>query len=144
MKTAWFLSHRIREAMKSNGLPPLGGSGRIVEIDETVIGKIEGAPNKIFGGRSGFRNVALALVERGGPARTFHVDGVTMATLIPIIRANVHQKSTVMTDEHASYHRLAEDFARHASVITLKMNTFANQCFTVSERQALYYPYQHR
>ncbi len=116
MKTAWFLGHRIREAMKAGNLPPLGGPGQIVEIDETVIGKIEGAPKKIVGGRSGFRNVAFALVERGGSVRTFHVSGVTMAELVPVIRANVHPESTVMTDEHASYQRLGQDFARHQSV----------------------------
>jgi len=61
LKTAWFMSHRIREAMRGGNLFPLGGSGEIVEIDETVIGKTEGAPNKIVGGRSGYRNVAFAL-----------------------------------------------------------------------------------
>jgi transposase-like protein len=116
MKTAWFLSHRIREAMKAGDLSPLGGPGEIVEIDETVIGKTDGAPKKIVGGRSGFRNVAFTLVERGGSARTFHVDGVTMAALLPIIRANVDSNSTVMTDEHASYQHLGNDFGRHASV----------------------------
>lgn len=116
MKTAWFLSHRIREAMKSGDLSLLGGPGQIVEIDETLIGKTDGAPKKIVGGRSGFRNVAFALVQRGGSVRTFHVEGVTMATLLPILRANVDAKSTVMTDEHASYQHLGGDFARHASV----------------------------
>lgn len=116
MKTAWFLSHRIREAMKSGSLSPLGGSGAIVEIDETVIGKTDGAPKKIIGGRSAFRNVAFSLVERGGSARTFHVDGVTMATLLPIIRANIDTKSTVMTDEHATYQHLGNEFGRHDSV----------------------------
>jgi transposase-like protein len=116
LKTAWFMSHRIREAMRDGSLSPLGGSGEIVEIDETVIGKTDGAPKKIVGGRSGFRNVAFSLIERGGSARTFHVEGVTMATLLPIIRANIDAKSTVMTDEHASYQHLWQDFGRHASV----------------------------
>jgi transposase-like protein len=116
MKTAWFLSHRIREAMKSGDLSLLGGAGQIVEIDETVIGKIDGSPKKIVGGRSSFRNVAFALVERGGSVRTFRVEGVTMATLLLIIRANIDAKSTVMTDEHASYQHLGQTFGRHASV----------------------------
>jgi transposase-like protein len=116
MKTAWFLSHRIREAMKSGDLSLLGGPGQIVEIDETVIGKNDNAPKKVVGGRSSFRNVAFSLIERGGSARTFHVEGVTMATLLPIIRANIDAKSTVMTDEHASYQHLGSDFGRHASV----------------------------
>jgi transposase-like protein len=116
LKTAWFMSHRIREAMKDGSLGPMGGPGEIVEIDETVIGKVDGAPKKIVGGRSGFRNVAFTLVERGGRSRTFHVEGVTMATLLPIIRANVDPRSTVMTDELASYQHLGKEFARHASV----------------------------
>src|SRR6202040_4129472 len=61
-------------------------------------------------------NGAFALVERGGSVRTFHVEGVTMATLLPIIRANIDARSTVMTDEHASYQHLGQDFGRHASV----------------------------
>jgi len=73
MKTAWFLSHRIREAMKSGDLALLGGPGQIVEIDETVIGKIDGSPKNVIGGRSSFRNVAFALVQRGGSVGTFHV-----------------------------------------------------------------------
>ena len=68
LKTAWFIAHRIREAMRDGGLSPLGGGGGTVEIDETVQGRIEGAPSRknIKGGRSGYRNVALTLVERGG------------------------------------------------------------------------------
>ncbi len=106
MKTAWFLTHRIRLAMQDGAIGPLGGAGKIVEIDETIIGKTEGAPKKIVGGRSGFRNVVLTLVERGGTARSFHVDGVTMGTLLPIIRANVDAKTRVMTDDLASYQHL--------------------------------------
>jgi transposase-like protein len=117
MKTAWFLGHRIREAMKTSDLAPLGGPGQIVEVDETIFGKVEGAPKKVSGGRSGFRNVTLSLVERGGSARSFHVDGVAMSDVLPIIRANIHPKSTIMTDELSSYGKLSEDFARHNTVI---------------------------
>jgi transposase-like protein len=46
-KTAWFMAHRIREAMRQGGLAPMGGSGRMVEVDETVIGKTEGAPSRL-------------------------------------------------------------------------------------------------
>jgi len=116
LKTAWFMSHRIREAMRVVGVEPMGGAGQIVEIDETVIGKTDEAPKRIVGGRSGFRNVAFTLVEHGGRARAFHVDGVTMATLVPIIRANTDAKSTVMTVEHASYQHLGQNFGHHASV----------------------------
>ena len=71
MKTAWFLSHRIRDAMRDGGLSPPGGGGGTVEIDETFQGRVEGAPKSTgkMSGRSGYRNVALTLVERGGSAR---------------------------------------------------------------------------
>src|ERR1700736_1065024 len=64
-KSAWFLSHRIREAMRSGPLlPPMGGMGDIVEIDETYIGRVEGVPKPPWGG-SGHKNVVLGLVQRG-------------------------------------------------------------------------------
>jgi transposase-like protein len=117
LKTAWFMSHRIREAMRVVGVEPMGGAGKTVEIDETLIGRISDAPKHVGPGEHySLRNVVLALVERGGSARTFHVEGTTMATLLPIIRANVTQKSGVMTDELATYNKLGDDFARHASV----------------------------
>jgi transposase-like protein len=117
MKTAWHLTHRIREAMRAGELAPMGGPGRIVEIDETLQGKIEGAPKKMPTGRSGFWNVALTLVERGGSARSFHVDGVAMSDLLPIIRANIHRESTIFTDELSSYGKLGKEFARHNTVV---------------------------
>ncbi len=115
MKTAWFLTHRIRAAMQDGSLAPMGGPGQIVEIDETQFGKIEGAPKRIPQG-GGFRNTVLTLVERSGSARTFHVEGTRMADLLPVVRANIDPKSTVMTDEHASYNKLGNEFARHATV----------------------------
>src|SRR5471032_1433726 len=67
LKTAWFMSHRIREAMRVTGVEPMGGAGKTVEVDETFIGRLEGQPK----GKNGFahKNVVLTLVERGGSAR---------------------------------------------------------------------------
>jgi transposase-like protein len=117
-KTAWFMTHRIREAMRQGGLAPLGGGGGTVEIDETVFGRIEGAPKPkgIRGGRSGFRNVALTLVERGGSARSFHVDGTTIAELKPVILANVAKEAAIMTDQAAWYPEIGAEFASHDTV----------------------------
>ena len=117
LKTAWFMSHRLREAMRITGAEPMGGGGT-VEIDETVFGRIEGAPksSKRMGGRSGFRNVAMTLVERGGSARSFHVTGTTIAELKPIIRASVSPHAAIMTDQAAWYPEIGKDFASHDTV----------------------------
>ena len=117
LKTAWFMSHRLREAMRIVGVDPMGGEGKTVEIDETVFGRIEGAPKgKIKGGRSGFRNVAMTLVERGGSARSFHVSGTTIAELKPYIRANIDAKTSIMTDQAAWYPEIGREFASHDTV----------------------------
>ena len=67
-KTAWFLSHRIREAMRDGQLAPMGGSGKVVEVDETYIGRVEGRPEASLR-RLRNKNMVLTLVERGGSAR---------------------------------------------------------------------------
>jgi transposase-like protein len=116
-KSAWFLSHRIREAMSDGSLAPMGGGGKIVEIDETFQGKLEGAPKRIRAGEhSTWRNTVLALVERGGSARTFHVDGLAMGQLLPIIRVNIQRETALMTDEWKSYRPLGNEFASHQVV----------------------------
>jgi transposase-like protein len=116
-KTAWFMSHRIREAMRSGGLAPMGGAGEVVEIDETVIGKQEGAPKRTYQGYGQqWRNTVLALVQRGRSVRTFHVAGTTTGTLLPIVRANISAESFVMTDEASWYRSLGASFDYHAAV----------------------------
>jgi transposase-like protein len=114
-EAAWFMAHRIRESMRAGGLSPLGGGGKIVEADETFYGRLEGQPKK---GRSAWanKNVVLTLVERGGSARSFHVDGVRVADLQPIIRANLSREAKLMTDEGASYKVIGPEFASHETV----------------------------
>jgi transposase-like protein len=109
-KTAWFMTHRIREAMKSGTLPPFGGEGMTVEIDETLIGKKEGMEV-----RRGFahEHAVLNLVERGGSARSFHVDGTSAKDLLPIIKANVKPGTHVMIDEAGQYSHLGKHFTEH-------------------------------
>jgi transposase-like protein len=116
-KSAWFLAHRIREAMRDGSLAPMGGLGSTVEIDETVIGRIEGAPKRVKQGlHSTWRNVVLTLVERGGSARSFHVGDASMASLLPIIRVNINRESSLMTDEWKVYAKLGQEFASHEAV----------------------------
>jgi transposase-like protein len=115
-KSAWFLTHRIREAMRSGGLlPPLGGGGKTVEVDETFIGFLEGQPKKGRLGTSN-RNTVLTLVERGGSARSFHIDGVRIADIAPVVRANLSREAALMTDEASHYKALGTEFASHDSV----------------------------
>ena len=112
-KTAWFLAHRIREAMRDGDLSAFGVGGGIVEVDETFIGRIKGAPK-----RRAFHHKmkVLALVDRdSGRARTMVVDHVTAATLMPIVLANVAREATVMTDEHNAYTKIANHFAGHGT-----------------------------
>src|SRR6185312_14943144 len=80
-KSAWFLAHRIREAMRDGTLSGMGGAGKVVEVDETYFGFQKGANTKTVRRAGQFRNVVLTLVERGGSARSFHVDGTTLGTL---------------------------------------------------------------
>ena len=122
-KSAWFLAHRIREAMRDGTLAPMGGAGEIVEIDETIIGFTEGMSKKKSKdlpkkarSSSAYRNVVMTLVSRNGSARSFHVSGTTIGTIIPIIRTNIRRETSVMTDEASWYAALGGDFAKHETV----------------------------
>jgi hypothetical protein len=112
-QTAWFMMHRLREAMRSGDLGPMGGPGTIVEIDETFIGNKADMPK-----RRGFahKHAVLSLVERGGKVRSFHVAGTTAAHLVPILRANIAKETAVMTDDAGQYAHLSKEFASHEYV----------------------------
>ncbi|TPG39529.1 IS1595 family transposase [Sphingomonas koreensis] len=111
--TAWFLSHRIREAMRSGDLAPFGSGGGIVEVDETFIGRVKGAPVK----RAFHHKMkVLALVDRdSGKARTMVIENVRAETLMPIVIANVAREARVMTDEHSGYRDMKLHFAGHGT-----------------------------
>src|SRR5271156_5665574 len=94
-KTAWFMSHRIREGMRPASLTPLGGTGKPVEADETYIGRQEGHGIDKTGYHN--KNMVLTLVERGGSARSFHTDGHSIADIVPIVRQNIRRESRFMT-----------------------------------------------
>ena len=107
-KTAWFMSHRIREAMRSGSLAlPMGGDGSsgIVEADETFIGRKKGMPKKRA---YHHKHAVLSLVERGGDVRSFHVDKSDSATIMPIVRENIGKKARVMTDEAKYYSKIGD------------------------------------
>ena len=113
-KAAWFLAHRIREGMRDGTLAPMGGGGAVVEADETYIGRLEGQTK----GHSGFahKNAVLTLVERGGSARSFHIDNASVASIVPIIRDNVRRESRLMTDEARHYVAVGKQYRDHGAV----------------------------
>lgn len=113
-KSAWFLLHRIREAMRDGGdLPPMGGGGGTVEVDETFIGRKKGMPKK----RAFHHKMkVLALIDRdSGKARTMVIDDVRAETLMPLVIANVEREARVMTDEHSGYRDMKRYFADHGT-----------------------------
>jgi transposase-like protein len=112
-KTAWFMTHRIREAMKPNGGGLLGSGGKVVEADETFVGRKPGSIKR-FG--YGHKEAVLSLVERNGSVRSFHVPDVTGATLKAKLQANVSKKAHLMTDELKQYIKPGKDFSSHETV----------------------------
>jgi transposase-like protein len=124
-KSAWFMGHRIREAMRAGGLGPLGGGGKVVEADETYYGPVETPrprnkylPPPTKGGRSGPSNKRpiLALVERGGNVRTFHVPIADKETVTAIVRENIARETQLHTDESKLYFGSDQHFADHSTV----------------------------
>lgn len=119
-KTAWFMCHRIREAMNPTTKTPVGGAGRTVEADETYVGGKEANKHRnkretkydVFGGKQ----AVLTLVERNGEARSFHVANVTSKTLRPLVTAHVDRASDLMTDGARFYRYLGREFASHQAV----------------------------
>jgi transposase-like protein len=113
-KTAWFMAHRIREAMRDGSPPPMGGSGETIEADETFIGRLQGQPKRKDG--YSHKNVVLTLVQRGGSARSFHIDNASIASIAPILRENVRRESALMTDEARHYMEVGREYASHDAV----------------------------
>jgi transposase-like protein len=115
-KTAWFMAHRIREAMTDTNVGPIGGAGEPVEVDETYWGNNK--PRGTVGGGGHHKMKIVALVERNGKARSFHVPTVNAKTLRPILLKNIHRRTTIMTDDARFYLRakLGQHFDGHESV----------------------------
>jgi len=113
-KTAWFMAHRIREAMKPvDGAPPLGGNGNVVEADETYIGNIKGARRAVGGWH---KHAVVALVERSGGVRSFHIPKIKAKDIHAIIRTHVARESSLFTDEAKSYVKVGREFLSHETV----------------------------
>lgn len=116
LKSAWFMSHRIREAMRSGVFAPFGEGGGSVEVDETFIGRdFEKKPRGEKKGRGyEHKNKVLSLIDRRtGRARSMVVDNLKASTIVPIMQANIAREARVMTDEAGQYHNVSKLFAAH-------------------------------
>jgi transposase-like protein len=119
-KTAWFVAHRIREAMADNDPEPFGGKDQIVEVDETF----QGPSDDVFVNGKGWqkkrgtasKRKIVSLVERGGRAKSVKVDDLTAKTLRKVIFSNVVLDSTLCTDEAQHYKEIGKAFTKHESV----------------------------
>jgi transposase-like protein len=127
--TAWFLHHRVMEAMRRGGLdlPPMGGEGKVVEADETYFGNVPEAkrPKLTTLGKpfsksphyvKGRKRAIIALVERGGEVRSFSVPSAHADTVVKIVRENIARETRLHTDESKLYTKVGREFAAHETV----------------------------
>jgi transposase-like protein len=124
VKTAWFMSHRIREAMRSDDLSAMGGEGQIVEADETYYGeqaeRKESSQRKgrpfTKKGKTGSKRAIVALVERGGSVRSFHVAHASSVNVAQLVRENLDRETKLFTDESRLYTNVGGEFSAHETV----------------------------
>ena len=113
-KTAWFMAHRIREAMRPIDSGQLGGEGKFVEADETFVGGK--TANRAYAKMAPYKEAVVSLVERGGKVRSRHVADVTATTLKPILVETIAKDSHFRTDQSPVYTTVGENFASHLTV----------------------------
>jgi transposase-like protein len=119
-RAAWFMCHRIREALTPASATPIGGQSNVVEADETFIGGK--SKNRAYAKKEPKKHAVMTLVDRDGESRSFHIANVKAKTLREKIVTTVSRKSHLMTDELASYEKVGKEFANHGTV-----NHSANQ-----------------
>jgi transposase-like protein len=114
-KTAWFMCHRLREAMRNDTPGNMGSGGGAVEVDETFIGRRKGATMK---GAYHHKMAVLGLVDREtGRSRLFHVEKAAGSIIQPIVMANLAREARLMTDENTLYRKIGRTFAEHGTVM---------------------------
>jgi transposase-like protein len=117
-KSAWFMAHRIREAMTDPNPGPIGGEGKIIEADETYFGNKDVVTKRTKRGKSGHgsKRAVVALVERGGEVRAVHMPKVTAENVGEVLAKHADPKSRLHTDESNLYPRVGAKFAAHETV----------------------------
>jgi transposase-like protein len=114
-KSAWFMAHRIREAMRMGGLmPPMGSGGGAVEVDETFIGRIKGMKKRPG---TSHKQAVLSLIDRDTKqVRSFHIGDASASAIAPIVRENISREARMMTDEARYYTVIGREVASHETV----------------------------
>jgi transposase-like protein len=145
LKAAWFLSHRVREAMRSGDLAPMGGPGGIVEADETCFGKAANRrprnpklPPPTKGGHlgPGGKRAIVSLVERGGSVRSFHVEDADKATVNVIVSGNIARENRLHTDESRVYSDALDHVVAHETVRPTRPASTSATTSTPTRRKA--------
>ncbi len=115
-KTAWFLAHRIREAMDEANNPhePLGGPGKVIESDEAFVGGIK---KKRLSGKVAPKKKIVTLIERGGRARSFHITHIDHTNIRAALVTNAHRSSHLRTDDARFYNNIGLEFASHKTTL---------------------------
>jgi transposase-like protein len=114
LKTAWFMGHRIREAMREGTLAPFGSNGGTVEVDETFLWQEANMPKRRGYGHK--RKILSLLDRESGETRSVVIDSLNAAAIVPILKENIAHEARVMTDDAGQYKYLSEHFAEHGCV----------------------------
>jgi len=114
LKTAWFMGHRIREAMREGTLAPFGSNGGTVEVDETFLWQEANMPKRRGYGHK--RKILSLLDRESGETRSVVIDSLNAAAIVPILKENIAHEARVMTDDAGQYKYLSEHFAEHGYV----------------------------
>jgi hypothetical protein len=131
-KSAWFMAHRIREAMTETGSAPMGNTGGAVQVDETYYGNTS---KRAKGYKKGHKHKAsiIALVDQDtGKARAFHVERATVDEMCKIVFTNIRRKATLVTDEHGIYHFIGRQFGDHQTVFHAAREYVNKEGFTTN------------
>jgi transposase-like protein len=115
LKTAWFVAHRLREAMAEGALNPFGSGGGAVEADETYIGRWRRKGEKELGGDHKMK--VLTLVDREtGKAKSTVMGNINSGTVAKVVLQNVAREARLMTDQAGFYNMVGAFQAGHQSV----------------------------
>jgi transposase-like protein len=116
-KSAWFLAHRIREAMNESKAAPMGGSGGTVQADETYYGNTSKRAKHYKKGHSQKSGVVALVDQKTGEARAFAVEKAHAANVREILVKNASRRSTLVTDESNLYTFTGKEYAAHETVL---------------------------